>query len=334
MDLTTHWMGLELPHPLVAGASPLSDTLDGVRRLEDAGSAAIVLRSLFEEQILAESLAAHDARAPHEESHAEAKSYAPEPETCVFGPDEYLNHLARAAEAVDVPVIGSLNGVTDGGWLEFARAMESAGAAALELNLFHVATDPDETAEEIERRAVGVVERVRADVSIPLAVKVARNWTALPNLVRRFQEAGAGGIVLFNRTLHPDIDPEALEGRSDLRLSEPHELRIRLRWLAILSGRLDVELAVTGGVHDELGAIRAVMAGASTVQMVSTLLVHGLGRLADIRAGMERWMEEHEYESLGQMRGSMDLSRCPDPSLYERGNYMRLLQTWIQSPTP
>jgi dihydroorotate dehydrogenase (fumarate) len=328
MDLSTTYLGFELPHPVIPGASPLADDLDTVRRLEDEGAAAIVMRSLFEEQIAAEQMAAFRYTEEHAGSYAEALSYFPDTDVFALGPDEYLEQIRRIQDAVDVPVIASLNGTTLGGWLDFSRRMQDAGADALELNVYYLATDPAETSAHVESRVVDMLAALKQALSIPVAVKLSPFYSALGHFAAALDQAGADGMVLFNRLYQPDIDVEALEVERRLHLSEPSELLLRLRWLAILSGRVRTSLAASGGVHSSQDAIKAVMCGAHAVQMVSALLKHGPGRLREVREGMAIWLEEHEYESLAQMRGSMSLERCPDPQAYERGNYMELLQSW------
>lgn len=328
MDLRTTYLGLDLAHPFMPGASPLADDLDSVRRVEDAGASAIVMRSLFEEQIVRErARTLHDIES-HTDAFREATSFFPQPEDFQLGPHEYVEQVRRIKEAVRVPVIASLNGVTATGWLEYARLIEQAGADALELNVYHVATDPDETAEHVDRRAIEIVTEVKKTVSLPLAVKLSPFHSALAHHCRELVAAGAKGLVMFNRFYQPDIDPEALEAVPRLVLSDSNELRLRLRWLAVLSGRSAVDLACSGGVHSSIDAVKALMAGATVVQMVSALLHHGPARLAVVRDNVRRWMEEHEYESLAQLRGSMNLARCPDPSAFERANYMRMLQSF------
>lgn len=327
-DLTTRYLGLTLPHPLMPGASPLVDDLDTVRRLEDAGAAAIVMHSLFEEQIVAEEMAAVDHIERHAGSFPEALSFFPGVEAFALGPEEYLEHIRRIKAAVQVPVIASLNGASPGGWLAFARWMEEAGADALELNVYFLATDPEESAAEVERRILDMLRAVKAQVRIPVAVKLSPFHSALAHLARELDRAGADGIIVFNRFYQPDIDAEELEVARTLHLSDSTELLLRLRWLAILSGRVRPSLAVTGGVHSALDAVKAVMAGAHAVQMVSALLRRGPGHLAAVLREMRAWLEEHEYESLDQMRGNMSLLRCPDPKAYERANYMEILQSW------
>jgi dihydroorotate dehydrogenase (fumarate) len=327
MNLATTYLGFALPHPLMPGASPLVDDLDMVRRLEDAGAAAIVMHSIFEEQIAAEEHAAGQVAA-HGESFGEALSYLPGSPPFALGPDRYLEQLRRIREAVTVPVIASLNGVTAAGWLEYARLLEQAGAHALELNVYHVATDPAESAAAAEARVLDVLRAVRASVRLPLAVKLSPFFSALAHLAHELDALGADGLVLFNRFYQPDIDPEVLEVVPALHLSESSELLLRLRWLAILHGRVRPALAASGGVHTGLDALKAVMAGAHAVQMVSALLRHGPQHLAVVRAELARWLEEHEYESLAQAQGSMSLLRCPDPAAFERANYLRVLQSW------
>lgn len=328
MDLSTTYLGLDLPHPFVPGASPLVDDLDMVRRLEDAGAAAIVMHSLFEEQITLEQLGTIHAMEVHEEAFAEALSYFPRPDQYHLGPEQYLEQLRRIKATVAVPVIGSLNGITPSGWLDHAKLIEQAGADALELNVYHVATAPTDSGQEVEARLLGIVDIVRKQLKIPLAVKLSPYYSATAHLAYQLDARGVDGLVLFNRFYQPDIDIEALEAKPTLHLSDNSELLLRLRWLAILSGRVRASLAVTGGVHSAVDAIKAIMAGAHAVQMVSALLQNGPEHLTRIRDQVSHWLEEHEYVSLAQMRGSMDLERSPDPAAFERANYMRVLQGW------
>ena len=332
MDLSTSYLGFELPHPLVVGASPLTADLDTVRRLEDAGAAAIVMNSLFEEQLVGEQLATSQAIDEPAESFAEALTYLPTPPNFSVGPEAYLDQVRRIKAAVDIPVVGSLNGVTVGGWLDHARLIEEAGADALELNVYDLATGLDVTGDAIEQRTVDMVRQVAQAVSIPLTVKLSPFYTALPPFAARLVEAGADGLALFNRFYQPDIDVEQLEVVR-VNLSDPSELLLRLRWLAILSGRVQTSLAVTGGVHTGLDVIKAVMVGAHAVQMVSALLREGPDHLRVVREAVSRWLEEHEYESLRQMQGSMSLERSPDPAAFGRANYIRVLHSW-RGPAP
>jgi len=329
MDLSTDYLGFRLPHPLMVGASPLGDDLDMVRRLEDAGAAAIVLHSLFEEELRAEASATVESADAGTHSFGEALTYLPSPPEAVMGPHQYLEHIGRAKAAVEIPVIASLNGSTPGGWLDYAKQLAQAGADGIELNLYYVASDPDEDSRTIECQAVRMLRGVKEAVTIPVAVKLSPFYTAFAHFAGKLDEAGADGLVLFNRYFEPDIDVEALAAVSQLRLSEPAELLLRLRWLAILSGRLGASLAVTGGVHTAGDALKAVLCGAHAVQMVSALLNHGPEHLARVRQELADWFEENEYESLRQAQGSMNLLRCPDPQAFERVNYLRQLRTWV-----
>jgi dihydroorotate dehydrogenase (fumarate) len=312
----------------MTGASPLVDRLDLVRRLEDAGTAAITMHSLFEEQLLLERNARYSAFDEHAESFAEALSFFPHPDDYHLGPDEYLEQIRRIKAMVDVPVVASLNGATGRGWVDYAKMIQEAGADALELNTYFLATDLKETAAAIEERIVGITSSVRSALKIPVAVKLSPYFTSLPNVAAQIEAAGADGLVLFNRFYQPDIDVEALDVAPRLQLSDSSELLVRLRWLAILSGRVKCDLAASGGVHTGLDAVKTVMVGASAIQVVSALLHHGPNQLKKIKDEMVRWMEDHEYESLKQMQGSMSLLHCPDPAAFERANYTRILQTW------
>jgi len=328
MDLSTHYLGLKLKSPLVPGASPLVDDLDVVKRLEDAGAAAIVMHSLFEEQISGEMLATIYHMELYADSYSEALSYFPHGDDFALGPDQYLEQIRCIKETVDVPVIASLNGTTPGGWTKYARLMEQAGADALELNVYIVANDPQETGEEIEKQVIDLTRHVVQTVSIPVAVKLSPFYSSLANVASRLDAAEVDGLVLFNRFYQPDIDIELLEVAPTLRLSDSSELLLRLRWLAVLSRQLSCDFAVSGGVHNERDAIKALMAGASVVQMVSALLKHGPEHLAVVRDEMIKWMQENGYESVRQLRGSMAFDRCPDPRAFERANYMRSLHSW------
>ncbi len=328
MDLSTKYLGFELPHPLMPGSSPLADDLDTVRRLEDAGAAAIVLRSLFEEQIVGDELATFRAYASTSESHPEATTYLPEPEVFALGPHDYLEQIQKIKKAVRVPVFASLNGTTPESWIEYARLIEQAGADALEVNVYELATDPLQSGEDVEERTIAVVAAVREAVKIPFAVKLSPFYSSLAHLAGCVERAGANGLILFNRFYQPDIDAENLEVEPRLYLSSPSELLLRLRWLAVLSGQLPCSLAVTGGVHNALDIVKAVMAGAHAVQMVSVLLRRGPETLSRLRADLARWLEEHGYDSLRQMQGSMGYGRGANPAAFERSNYMRILQSW------
>ncbi|HEX7181836.1 MAG TPA: dihydroorotate dehydrogenase-like protein [Thermoanaerobaculia bacterium] len=327
MDLTTRYLGLRLKSPLIVGASPMVDDLDTVRRLEDAGAAAIVLHSLFEEQILREQLASLDLLVTHGAS-AEAPTFFPPADDLPLGPEEYLELIRKVKAAVEVPVVASLNGTTEGGWLRYARLMEDAGADALELNVYALATDPWESGEAVERRTLAMVRAVREAAGVPVAVKLSPFYTSFACFARQLDRDGVDGLVLFNRFYQPDLDVEGLEVQRTLRLSDASELPLRLRWLAILSGRLQASLVATGGVHTALDIVKTVMAGAHAVQMVSALLKRGPEYLRLVRDEMARWMAEHGYESIESMCGSLNLTRCPDPAAYERANYIQVLQSW------
>jgi len=328
MDLSTRYLGFDLPHPFMPGASPMVDDLDTVKELEDAGAAAICMNSLFEEQIVHEEIAAARMTEDPANSFAEALSYFPEPDSLSYGPDEYLNKVRRVVEAVKVPVIGSLNGTTKGRWLEYAGLIEETGANALELNVYHLATDPNESGAELEQRFVEIITEVKQQISIPVAVKLSAYYTSLANFGKRLVDAGADGLVLFNRFYQADIDVEELEVQRTLVLSNSSALLLRLRWLAILSGQLNCSFAVTGGVHGEIDAVKAIMTGADAVQMVSALLRHGPDFLRIVRRELAQWLIDHDYDSLAQAKGSMNLSRSPDPGAYERANYMDILKSW------
>lgn len=328
MDLTTTYLGLNLAHPLITGASPMVDHLDIVKRLEDAGAAAITMHSLFEEQLAAESAATWQALDEHADAHAEATSYFLTPRDYSLGPDQYLEQIRRIKAAVRVPVIASLNGSTGRGWTDYAKAIEQAGADALELNIYAVATDAAITGSVMDGRIVEAAKIVRAAVRIPVAVKLTPFVSSVSNLARQLEHTGINGLVLFNRFYQPDIDIEMLDVHPRLKLSDPSELLLRVRWLAILSGRSVLSFAASGGVHSAPDAVKAIMAGADAVQLVSVLLQHGPERLITILQDLKHWMVTHEYESIAQMKGSMSLDRCPDPAAFERGNYVKLLQTW------
>jgi dihydroorotate dehydrogenase (fumarate) len=327
MDLSTTYMGFKLPHPLIPGASPMVDNLDTVKRLEDAGAPLIVMHSLFEEQIVNEELYFTRVMEHADYSTPEAMSYFPQPADFALGTDEYLEQISLIKRVVSVPVIASLNGTTEGGWLAYAGLIEQAGADGLELNIYDLAADPDETGEEVEARALRVVRAVRDSLTIPIAVKLSPFYSSIANFATQLDNLDVKALVLFNRFYQPDIDLEELQAVR-VNLSTPSDLLLRLRWLALLHGKVRASLAATGGVHSATDSIKAVMAGADAVQMVSALLQRGPAYLKEVRAGMVHWLEEHAYESLAQMRGSMSLARCADPKAYERANYMRLLQSW------
>ena len=325
MNLTTTYLGLPLRNPFMPGSSPLGDDLGIVRQLEDAGASAIVLRSLFEEQVVRTEtgflVGAHDGYAL-----AEGLSFLPRADPHALWPEEYLRQITRVKAAVSVPVVASLNGTTRGGWLRYAALIEQAGADALELNVYHAFAERGRSGAEIEDETVGLVRDVKASVGIPVAVKLSPFWSNLADMAARLESAGANGLVLFNRFYQPDIDPENLQVRRALTPSSPSELPLRLRWTALLSSQLRASLAVTGGVHHAEDAMKCVLAGAHAIQVVSALLLRGPGYLAELIAETAKWMEANEWSSLSEMRGYMNLARCPDPASYERVNYSLILE--------
>jgi dihydroorotate dehydrogenase (fumarate) len=331
VDLSTSYLGLQLKNPVVASASPLSKKLEGFKRLEEAGASAVVMYSLFEEQITHESLALDHFLNRGTESYAESLTYFPNLDSYNIGPEEYLNLIAKAKQAVSIPVIGSLNGVSTGGWIDYAKKIEQAGADALELNMYYVSTDPELTSQELEQNYVELVKAVRAQVSIPLAVKLSPFFTALPNLAKQLVTAGANGLVLFNRFIQPDLDIETLEVTPNLQLSTPAEMRLPLRWTAILYGRVKADLALTTGVHSAQDVLKAMMAGARVTMLTSELLHNGIGRVTDILTDMQSWMQSYEYTSIRQMQGSMSQQAVAEPAAFERANYMKALQSFDSS---
>ncbi len=328
MDLSTTYMGLQLRNPLVASSSPLSHKVDTICKLEEAGIGAVVMYSLFEEQINLESQQLDYFLTHGTESYAEALSYFPDLGEYNVGPDEYLNLIRKAKETVNIPVIASLNGVSAGGWVKYARMMEQAGADALELNVYYLSTDPDVPGTEVEQLTVDVVKAVRAEVSIPLAVKMGPFFSSIPNMAERLADAGANALVLFNRFYQPDIDIENLEVKPHLVLSNSDELRLPLRWTAILYGRVPVDLAITTGVHTYQDVLKGLMAGAKVTMMASELLQNGLGRIGQILQEMQGWMEEYEYSSVQQMVGSVSQKNVAQPAAFERANYMKVLDSY------
>jgi dihydroorotate dehydrogenase (fumarate) len=328
VDLTTKYLGLDLKNPLVASSSPLTQKLETALQLEEAGIAALVMHSLFEEQIIQESLKLHQDLIRGTESFAEALNYFPEIGAYSIGPDAYVEKLRQMKSALSIPVIGSLNGVSTGGWVEYAKKIEDAGADALELNLYYLSTDPDVTSAELEDTYYTLVRDVHAQVRIPLAVKLSPFFTALPSFAQRLAKCGAAGLVLFNRFYQPDFDLETLEVVPNLVLSTSTELRLPLRWIAILYGRIQADLALTTGVHSASDVLKGVMAGASVTMMASELLQRGTGRAAGLLSDLEQWMEEHEYVSVTQMKGSMSQQAVAEPAAFERANYMKVLSSY------
>jgi len=323
MDLSTRYMGMNLRSPLVPSASPLSDRVDDIRRMEDSGAAAVVLYSLFEEQITRESEALQQHLAYGTESFAEALTYLPEPGEFRLGPEEYLNHIRKAKEAVRIPIIASLNGSTIGGWVDYARKIQQAGADALELNVYFIETNMDRTAVEVEQTYLDILKAVRLVVSIPVSIKLGAFFSNTANMAKKLDQAGANALVLFNRFYQPDIDLETLEVRPNVLLSTPQALRLPLRWIAILYDRIKANMAATSGIHTAHDVLKVLMAGADVAMLCSTLLRNGIEHLRTIESQMCEWMEEHDYESVRQLQGSMSQKYCADPNAFERAQYMR-----------
>ena len=335
-DLSTTYLGLKLRTPLVASASPLSQEVYGLRRLEDAGASAIVLYSLFEEQLRQESLELDYRLAAGTESFAESLSYFPARSEFRTGPEAYLCHIEKAKNAVRIPIIASLNGATLGGWTSYARAMEDAGADAIECNIYSIAADMNVSGLEVEQRYVDIVRAVKASVRIPIAVKLSPFFSNMAHMAKWLVDSGADGLVLFNRFYQPDIDLHELEIRPNVLLSTPQDLRLPLTWIGILYGRMHASLGATSGVHSTEDVIKLLMVGADVTMLCSVLLRNGTGYLPIIEQGLRRWMEEHEYESVDQMRGSMSQLRCSDPGAFERAQYMRAVKdfAYIEKSSP
>jgi dihydroorotate dehydrogenase (fumarate) len=327
-DLRSRYLGLELRNPIVAAASPMTNSLDSLKRLEDAGIAGVVLPSLFEEQIEHEEMATHNLMLSGADLSPEARGFFPEMQNYNTGPDQYLKLIAEAKRALAVPVIPSLNGHTPGGWTHIAKQFEQAGADAIELNVYFLATGQDETSAAVEKRYVDLVASVRSMVSIPVAVKVSPYFSAMANMAARLATAGASGLVLFNRFLQPDILLEELEVTPHLVLSTSDELRLALRWIAILRGRIKASLAATGGAHTAEDVLKLLLAGADCVMIASSLLRNGPKHVATLVSGVEKWMNAREYASVEQMKGSLSQQACPDPAAFERSNYMKALTSY------
>ena len=328
IDLSTTYLGLTLKNPLVVSAGPLCEDIGNIRRMEDAGAAAVVLHSLFEEQIDQESHILDRHLTMGTDSFAESLTYFPDMSDYNLGPDGYLEHLRKAKAAVDIPVIGSLNGVSTGGWIRYARLIEMAGADALELNVYYIPTDPEMTGAQVEQMYLDLVRDVKASVKIPVAVKLGHAFSAMANMAQRLDDVGADALVLFNRFYQPEFDLDALEVVPTLTLSNPYELLLRLHWVAILHGHVRADLAITGGIHSGRDVLKAMMAGARAAMMTSALLKHGIGHLEAVRAEFLPWLEEREYESIRQMQGSMSYRAVAQPAAFERANYMRVLRSY------
>jgi dihydroorotate dehydrogenase (fumarate) len=328
IDLSTTYLGLSLRNPLVVSASPLSEDMINIREMEDAGASAIVLPSLFEEQLSIESQDLAHQLAYGSESSPEALTYFPDMADYNFGAEGYIEHIRQVKSAVNIPIIASLNGTQPGAWVRFAREMEQAGADALELNIYYLPTDPNLTSEKMEERYCDLVTLVKSNIRIPVAVKLSPYFTALANLGDRLSHAGADALVLFNRFYQPDIDLDQLEITPSLTLSSPYELLLRLHWVAILYAHVHCDLAVTGGIHEAKDVLKAMMAGAKVAMMTSALLKRGIGHLNTVRTDLIRWMEEHDYESIRQMQGSMSYRKVANPAALERANYMKVLRSY------
>ncbi len=329
MDLRTTYLNMTLRTPLVVSAcGPLSEDIDNIKRLEDAGASAVVLYSLFEEQLRQERHELEHHLTAGTESFPEALSYFPEPVQFTLGPEEYLKHVARAKETVDIPIIASLNGSTAGGWTDFAHKLQQAGADALELNIYYIPSGVRLSGAEVEKTYVDIVKAVKGVVSIPVAVKLSPFFSNMANMAKQLDDAGADALVLFNRFYQPDIDLEELEVKPSVILSTPHALRLPMRWIAILFGRVDADLAATSGIHHAPDVLKMLMAGADVTMLCSTLLARGIEHIRVIENEMGVWMEEHWYESVRQLKGSLSQMRCPDPSAFERAQYMRALTTY------
>jgi dihydroorotate dehydrogenase (fumarate) len=327
IDLSTTYMGLPLRTPLVASASPLSHELDNIRRLEDAGASAVVLYSLFEEQIRHDEFELDHYMNAGTDSFAEATSFFPQPGEFCAGPEGYLNHIRLAKQAVSIPIIASLNGSTAGGWTNYAKRIEEAGADALECNIYFLATDPSVSSSEIEKQYLDILQAVKSAVTIPVALKISPFFSNMANMARRFEEAGADALVLFNRFYQPDINLEELEIEPNVLLSTPQALRLPLTWIGILFGRIRPSLAATSGIHGPHDVIKLLMVGADVTMLCSALLRNGIGHLSIVERGVREWLEKNEYESVRQMKGSMSQLRCPDPSAFERAQYMRAVKS-------
>jgi len=329
VDLTTTYMGIQFKSPLVVGAAgPLSEEIDNIKKMEDAGAAGVVLHSFFEEQLQKERLELHHHLTHGTNSFAEALTYFPEPEVFHVGAEEYLNHIRQAKEMTNMPIIASLNGYDVGGWVHYAKQIEQAGADAVELNVYYVPTDMNMSGAEVEQNYLDILAAVKADVKIPVAIKVSPFFSNMANMAKRLSDAGADGLVLFNRFYQPDIDLEELEVKPNVLLSTPQAARLPMRWIAILYGRISSDLAATSGIHNGKDIVKMLMVGAKVTMMVSVLLRHGIEHIAEVEKSLIHWMEENEYESVKQMQGSLSQIHCPDESAFERAQYMKALQTY------
>lgn len=327
-DLTTTYLGLQLKNPIVPSSSPWMKNLDNLKRMEDAGAAAVVLHSLFEEQIIRERDTLDYFLAYGTESFAEAPTYFPNLKNYNLGPKGYLDHIQKVKRAIKIPVIASLNGFSPGGWVEIAQQIEQTGADAIELNMYYVAADPEQDSLQVEATYLDLVREIKDSIHIPISVKLGHNYTAFASFARQLDQLSVGGLVLFNRFYQPDIDIEKLEVVPNLELSNPYELRLRLRWIAMLYGRIRPDLAVTGGVHSAEDVLKCMMAGANIAMMTSALFEYGIDHIRRVLKDLVEWMTEHEYTSIAQMRGSMSQQKIAHPAAFERANYMKVLQSY------
>jgi dihydroorotate dehydrogenase (fumarate) len=328
MDLTTYYLGLRLRTPLVVGASPLSEEIESIERMQDAGASAVVLYSLFEEQLRQDRLELNRRMEHGTHSSPEALTYFPESETYQLGPEEYLAHIQKAKKAVQIPIIASLNGSMDGDWTKYAKLIEQAGADALELNIYYIPTDLNLTGAEVEQTYFDILQAVKSELSIPIAVKLSPFFSNFANMAKRLDDAGADGLVLFNRFYQPDIDLETLEVKPNILLSTPMAMRVPLRWIAILYDRIRANLAATSGIHRATDALKMLMAGADVTMLCSVLIRHGISQITVIERDLMSWMEEHEYASVQQLRGSLSQKNTDDPSAFERAQYMRAISNY------
>ncbi len=328
MDLSTTYLGMKLRTPLVPSASPLSEEIDNIRQMEDAGASAVVLYSLFEEQLIQEERDLHRHLTESTDSFAEALTYFPQPPRFHFGPEDYLDHIRKAKAAVDIPIVASLNGTATGGWTKYARHMQEAGANALELNIYFIPTDMERSAEEVERTYLDILRAVKAVVTVPVALKLSPFFTNMARTARHLDAAGADALVLFNRFYQPDVDLDALEVRPRVLLSTPQALRLPLTWIGILFGRIGANLAATSGIHEATDVLKMLMVGADVTMMCSVLLQRGIEHIAVVERDLREWMERNEYTSVQQMKGSMSQRNCADPSAFERAHYVNTLQSY------
>ena len=333
MDLSTQYLGLKLRSPLVVSASPMSEDVGNIKRMEDAGASAVVLYSLFEEQLKQDRLELNENLEQGTESFAEALTYFPEPDDFRLGPEEYLKHIAAAKKATRIPIIASLNGSSEGGWTDYSKKIEQAGADAIELNIYYIPTDMDLTGTEVEMTYLDILKSVKANVKIPVAVKLSPFFSSFANMAKRLDHAGADGLVLFNRFYQPDIELESLEVRPNILLSTPMAMRLPLRWVALLHNRVKASLAATSGIHRASDVLKMLMAGADVTMLCSTLIRHGIPQIANIERDLEVWLTEHEYESVSQLKGSLSQAKCPEPAAFERAQYMKALTGYTMPRT-